>query len=159
MRRKNSSLVDISMERKSPEATTATWSAIFFNDPFKKPEQEYSLHLRKSLPELISKCQERCGKNITPNDILILKTSRKTSWTDTKTGQKREEFGPMYLHFQEDCLKQFGEKDYTIVESFVFGKIKKDEITKKELTEKDLEFLKLLGINWVCTWCIDRIHC
>ena len=53
----------------------------------------------------------------------------------------------MYLHFQEDCLKQFGEKDYTIVESFVFGKVKKDEITKKELTEKDLEFLKLLGIN------------
>ena len=135
------------MERKSPETTTAPSSAISFNDPRKKPEQEYSLHLRKNLPKLISKCQGRCGKNITPNDILIVKTSGKTSWTDKKTGQQREKFGPMYLHFQDDCLKNFGEKDYTIGESFVFEKIKIDETTKRELTEEDLEFLKSLGIN------------
>ena len=102
---------------------------------------------RKNLPKLISKCQGRCGKNITPNDILILKTSGKTSWTDKKTGQQREKFGPMYLHFQEDCLKNFGEKDYTIGESFVFEKIKIVETTERELTEEDLEFLKSLGIN------------
>ena len=99
------------MERKSPETTTALSSAISFNDPHKKPEQEYSLHLRKSPSKLISKCQGRCGKNITPNDILIVKTSGKTSWTDKKTGQQREKFGPMYLHFPENCLKNF---DYTI---------------------------------------------
>ena len=52
----------------------------------------------------------------------------------------------MYLHFQEDCLKSFGEKDYTIDKSFVFEKIKIDETTKRELTE-DLEVLKSLGIN------------
>ena len=52
----------------------------------------------------------------------------------------------MYLHFQEDCLKSFDEKDYTIDKSFVFEKIKIDETTKRELTE-DLEVLKSLGIN------------
>ena len=54
----------------------------------------------------------------------------------------------MYLHFQEDCLKSFGENDYIIDKSFVFEKIKIDETTKRELTEEDLEVLKLLGINW-----------
>ena len=111
-----------------------------------KPEQEYSLHLRKNHPKLISKCQGRCGKNIAPNDILMVKTPGKTSWTDKKTDQQRE-FGPMYLQFQETCLKNFGEKDYTIGESFVFEKIKKNETRKRELTEEDLEFLKSLGIN------------
>ena len=48
----------------------------------------------------------------------------------------------MHLHFQEDCFKNFGEKDYTIGESFVFEKIKIDETAKRELTEGDLEFLK-----------------
>ena len=54
----------------------------------------------------------------------------------------------MYLHFQENCLKNFGEKDDTIANSFLFVKIKIDETTKWELTEEDLEFLKSLGINW-----------
>ena len=135
------------MERKSPETTTAPSSAISFSNPRKKPEQEYSFHLRKNLLKLISKCRGRCGKNITPNAILIVKTSGKTSWKNKKTGQQREKFGPMYLHFQEDCLKNFGEKDYTTGELFAFEKIKIDETTKNELNEEDLEFLKLLGIN------------
>ena len=54
----------------------------------------------------------------------------------------------MYLHFQENCLKNFGEKGDTIAKSFVFVKIKIDEITKWELTQEDLEFLKSLEINW-----------
>ena len=103
------------MKRKSPETSTAPSSAISFNDPRKKPEQEYSLHLRKNLPKLISKYQGRCRKNITPNDILIVKTSGKISWTDKKTGQQSEKFGPMYLHFQEHCLRNFGEKDWRSV--------------------------------------------
>ena len=139
---------DIIIERKSPEAaTTAPSRSISFADPRKKPKQEYSLHLRKNLPKLISKCQGRCGKNISPNGKLIVKTSGKTSWTDKKTGQQKEKFDPMYLHFQEDCLKNFDEKDYTSNESFAFEKIKIDEMTKGELSEEDLEFLKSLGIN------------
>ena len=97
---------------------------------------------------MVSKCQGRCGKNITPNDVLNVNTSGKTSWTDKKTDQQKEKFGPMYLHFQENCLKNFGEKDDTIAKSFVFVKIKIDEITKWELTQEDLEFLKSLEINW-----------
>ena len=124
------------MERKS-ETTTAPSTAISFNDPRKKPKQKYSLHLRKNLPKLTSKCQRRCGKNITPNDILIVKTSGKTSWTNQKTGQQREKFGPIYLDFQEDCFRNFGKKDYNIDESFVFEKIKIDETTKTELTEEE----------------------
>ena len=147
MRRRNSSLPDIIIERKSPETTTAPSCAISFNDPRKKPKQEYSLHLRKNLPKLISKCQGRCGKDISPNDILIVKTSGKTSWSDKKTGQQKEKFGPTYLHFEEDSLKNFGEKEYIIGESFMFEKIKIDEKTKRELTEEDLEFLKSLRIN------------
>ena len=62
-------------------------------------------------------------------------------------GQQMLKYGPMYLLFQEDYLENFGEKDYTLGEPFVFEKIKIDETTKRELTEEDLEFLKSLGIN------------
>ena len=97
---------------------------------------------------MISKCQGRCGKNITPNDILIVRTSGKTSSTDKKTDQQRGKFGPMHLHFQENCLKNFGEKDHTTGKSFVFEKIEIDEGAKRKLTEEDLEFLKSLRIYW-----------
>lgn len=52
----------------------------------------------------------------------------------------------MHLHFQENCLKNFGEKDHTTGKSFVFEKIEIDEGAKRKLTEEDLEFLKSLRI-------------
>ena len=61
--------------------------------------------------------------------------------------QRILKYGPMYLHFQEDYLENFVEKDNTLGKPFVFEKIKIDETTKRELTEEDLEFLKSLGIN------------
>ena len=87
---------------------------------------------------MTSKCQER-----------YVKTSGKISWMDKKTGQQKEKF-IMYLRIQED-FKNFGRKRLhhwrIIGVSFVFEKIKIDEITKRELTKEDLEFLTSLGIN------------
>ena len=79
--------------------------------------------------------------------MLVVKSYGKISWTDKNTGQERQKFGLMYIHFKEDCLKTFSDKFYAPGESFDFGKIKIDSKSRNEVTKTDMDFLAGLGIN------------
>lgn len=149
VRRRNNDSPDIIAERQAvvDPTTTQESSSLSFNDPREKTKREYKLWLRKDLPKTISKCQGRCGKTITQNETLIVKTFGKTSWTDRKTGQQREKFGPMYVHFHEDCLKTVDDREYSPDESFPFDTIQVDPATKAVLKEQDVQFLESLGIH------------
>ena len=77
-----------------------------FPNPRQVLEKAFELHLRKDLPGLIKKCQGMCGKVIRPNDNGMLANSYGTStWTDRKAGQEKSKFGPMYIHFNSQCLE------------------------------------------------------
>ena len=121
-----------------PDEITA--SSISFSDPREQAEKEYELPLRAKLPKSVSKCQGKCGKPIKKDDVLVVKSYGKISWTDKNTGQERQKFGPMYIHFKEDCLKTFSDKVYAPGESFDFGKIKIDSKSRNEVTKTDMDF-------------------
>ena len=67
--------------------------------------------------------------------------------TDKTTGKQKVKFGPMYIHFRENCLKNFSETFYATGQSFDFSKIKIDPKTKEKLTEADKTLLLSLGIK------------
>ena len=73
-----------------------------FCDPREREGKVYELHVRSKLPKSVSKCQGKCGGPIKDEDIMVIRSYRKVSWTDKATGKEKQRFGPMYLHFKED---------------------------------------------------------
>ena len=51
---------------------------ILFSNPCKQAEIEYVLHHHSKLPKALSRCQEKYGKPINKNDILLVTPKRKT---------------------------------------------------------------------------------
>ena len=85
---------------------------IRFQDPRASPPKEFVLFLRKHLPQNITKCQGRCGKSISNEDEMIICSYGTSTWTNKVTGRGNSKYGPMNLHFNEKCLKNFGDENY-----------------------------------------------
>ena len=101
-----------------------------------------------NLPKTIPKCRGKGGRAITANGILNVKTFGKTSWTDKISGQEKQKYGPMYLNFKENCLKNFNETHmYGPGENNNFQHIKIDENTRSALSENKKTFLESLCIH------------
>ena len=130
----------------TPEENARDSADLSFCDPQEREGKVYELHARSKLPKSGSKCQGKCGRPIKDEDIMVIRSYRKVSWTDKATGKEKQWFGPMYLHFKEDCLKNYGDKYYTPGEDFPFNQIKIDPKTLPEVKDADKEFLKGLGI-------------
>ena len=127
-------------------------SEIRFSDPrLSSKEKEFELHVRNNLPRQISKCQGRCGKKITPDDDLFLVRSYGTSsWTDKKTGRERSKFGPMYVHFNENCLTAYdSENHYGPGNKFDCKRVKVDAKTQQLLHGAEKAFLLKLGVTFL----------
>ena len=152
-RKRNDCAPDIIVDRAEKSACSNTSqvhrenTTISFSDPRKQPEKEYELHLKKKLPSTVSKCQGKCGKRIKAEDKLVVKSFGKMTWTDLSTGQEKVRYGPMYIHFNEDCLKTFSDQFYAPGDAFDFSKIKIDSKSRTELNENDMSFLTGLGIQ------------
>ena len=78
---------------------------------------------------------------------MIVRSYGRITWTDKSTGKEKAKFGPMYMHFHENCLKNFSETFYTPGQSFDFLKIKIDSKTHKKLMEADKTLLSSLGMK------------
>ena len=81
-----------------------------FCDPREREGKVYELHVRSKLPKSVSKCQGKCGRPIKDGDIMVIRSYGKVSWTDKATGKEKQRF--LYLHFKEDCLKNYGDNYY-----------------------------------------------
>ena len=128
-RKRNDCKPDMVIDRvEESNSNIATTSIISFQDP--RNEKEYELHFRKNLLKPVSKCQGKCGKAIDKNDTLVVKSYGTMSWTDKKTEEGKQRFGPIYVHFKEECLKGYSEVFYTPGNQFDFSKEKIDEKTK-----------------------------
>ena len=69
---------------------------------------EYQLFLRSLVPGVVERCQGNCGIKLKPadnRDYLLVK-SRVPSTYMVK-GESRSRYGPQYIHFKADCLKEY----------------------------------------------------
>ena len=97
---------------------------IRFRDPRENPLKESELHLRNKLSKKISKCQGKCGNPISDKDFMNIRTYGLSSYTDKESGKNKCKYGPLYIHFQGECLKAFdSEKFYLPNERFDYSSI------------------------------------
>ena len=95
----------------------------------------------------MSRCQGRCGKKIDKSDILLIKSYGTTTWTDKKSGKEMSKHGPMYIHFNEICLKAYHDKFYGPSETFEYSIVTVGTETLSNLSEEEKKFLKELGVK------------
>ena len=122
-----------STSRNSQHRTTS--STISFSDPRATTEKEFELHHRTNLPKSDLKCQGNCGRPIKVEEVMVVQFYGRITWTDKSTGKEKAKFGPMYIHFHENRLKNFSETFYARGQSFDFSKLKIDPKTHEKLTE------------------------
>ena len=80
--------------------------------------------------------------------MLIVKSYGKKSWTDKNNWNRKEKYGPMYIHFTNECLENYDSDNYNAPgESFPFSDIKVDPNNKAKLREADKVYLHNMGIN------------
>ena len=137
-------MVDRIEKRASSDSQHRTVS---FSDPWAIAEKEFELSHCTNLSKLVLKCQGNCGRPIKVEEVMIVRSYGRITWTDKSTGKEKAKFGPMYIHFHENCLKNFSETFYTPGQSFDFLKIKIDSKTHKKLTEADKTLLSSLGMK------------
>ena len=123
-------------------------SEVRFADPREPPKKTFELHMRKNLPRSVKRCQGRCGKKITPDQpVWIIKSYGVTKWTDKKSGKEMSRYGPMYLHFNVECLEAFdSETFYGAGTRFDYSQIKIDKDNQKDLNSQEKKMLKSLNV-------------
>ena len=124
---------------------------IRFADPRKDPPQIFEVRLRKNLPRIIEKCRGGCGVKIKPNDPgMLIRTYGTTRWTNKTRGEEDSKHGPMYIHFQEECLRRYDSTThYGANNSFDYSKLTVDKKVHSELNEDEKNFLISLGVHFV----------
>ena len=133
---------------------------MWFSDPRIDPPKEFELHLRTKLPKAISKYQGKYGKTISTTNSLSVRSFGTTSWTDRNTAEYRTKYGPLYIHFQEKCLKNFDtEKFYGSRESFNSNSITVDKDTSDSLKASGKVFLTQRGVKFPQCWNYYSIQC
>ena len=106
------------------------------------------LHLQKDVPRLVQRCQGNCGKQITEDCFLVVKSSG-TSRLANKNRNRRSKFGQIYLHFENNCLQNFdSENHYEPSQSFDYSRITVNQKCKAQLSEVENKFLIGLGLNF-----------
>ena len=124
-----------------------TSCTISFRDPWATAEKEFELHHCTSLPKSVSKCQGNRGRPIKVEEVMVLRSYGRITWTDKLTRKEKAKFGPMYIYFHENCLKNFSETFYAPWQIIWFFKNKNWPKDIKKLTVADRTLLSSLGIK------------
>ena len=69
---------------------------------------EYQLFLRSLVPRVVERCQGNCGIKLKPadnRDYLLVKSHGPSTYM--VKGESRTRYGPQYIHFKADCLKEY----------------------------------------------------
>ena len=118
-------------------------------DPRSPKRKQYTLHFRDALPKTVSKCRGNCGETITSSVRMLVKSSGYLSYPDKKTAEIKTRYSPLYIHFQNECLKSFDEGNYYAPhEEFDWSLITLHPDTKARLTEKDKLLMRDLRISY-----------
>lgn len=120
-------------------------SSLSFQDAHEETSPESQLHLRKNLPKTISNCQGKCGKAITANEIPIVKPFGERSWTCRRSGQEKQKYGSIYLHFK------YSEEFWWNAHACSWRKLKfsaYQDWRKHNICTYEKTSLESLGIQW-----------
>ena len=111
----------------------------------------YQLHLRSMIPRKVEKRHCNCGVKLEPsdearNDHLVVKFFGTSTFM--VKGESHSKYGPRYVHFQRDCLKEYTYRKHDLsYEDFPFTEIKVDQKTLKALSNDYNSNLKEYGLN------------
>ena len=105
-----------------------------------EPVQMFELNLRQFLPKTVSRCRGNCGKKITQNDGMLIKTCGTTRWANKKTGKEMSKYGPMSIHFNETCLKRHTKKYYRPDQKFDYSIIILAGEARNNLSDEEKDF-------------------
>ena len=67
---------------------------------------------------------------------MVVGSYGRITWTDKSTGKEKAKFGPMYIHFHENYLKNFSETFSAPGQSSDFFKKKMTQRYKKNLRKQ-----------------------
>ena len=80
---------------------------------------------------------------------MIVKSYGTVYWTDKFTGKENAKNGPLYIHFNEACLKRYNkEQFYAPDEQLDYSIITVDQKTLKDLNEEEKQFLLTLCVKF-----------
>ena len=123
--------------------------SINLEDPHKVLEPKYELHLRSKVSRLVVKCQGNCGKKIKTadkEDFFLVKSSGRSYFT--VHGRSTSRVCPQYIHFQNDCLKQFSREKFQVeYDNFPFDSIIIAKETYAELSDETIAYLMSYGVT------------
>ena len=96
----------------------------------------------------MTRCRGNCREAITQDRRLLVRSLGVSHWRDTVTHEPKSRYGPLYIHFKDDCLKAYDKVNYYAPnESFHYAQIKLNPDSKRELSDADLAYLSNLGIS------------
>ena len=103
--------------------------------------------LKISQYQNITKCQWSCGKSIRNKDEIIIRYYGMSTWTNKVTGSENSNFGPMYLHFNEECLKSFDDENYYGPgQAFNYHVVTIDPKSKGDQNPAEINLLRILNL-------------
>ena len=111
---------------------------IQIEDPSAPRKIVYELHLRSKVLRKVERFQGNCGAKLWPvdesnNDYLLVKLFGTSTFM--MKGESRFKYGPQYIHFQSDCLKEYTRRKHDIsYEVFLFSEITVGATTLQELS-------------------------
>ena len=131
------------------KAATNTQEELRFQDPREKRPKVFDLCLRQNSSSKISKCQDNCDRKIgSLKELFIIHPYGNTSWTDKVTMKERVKYGPQYIHFDEDCLKQYDTSEfYGPGNGFDFSRITVDRDVQNDLNDTAKKYLGNIGVT------------
>ena len=130
-----------------------TGLSLSFEDPRLEADTLFELYAREDIPKLVKRCHGNCGRDISQNKItkdgkkvFVVKSAGIQRWISG--GEPQSKPGPLYIHFKEECLKNYDTKNYYAPhEPFKWRQITVGAITKGKLQPDDIAFLTSLGIE------------
>ena len=104
--------------------------------------------MKKDLSKLVKRCQGNCGRVISNDGVLVVKSYGTIQQRETNETEKSR-LGPIYIHFQEKCLRGY-DKDtyYGPGKRFDYSVIRVDEKCLTQLPNAEKNFLKNLDLKF-----------
>ena len=119
-------------------------------DPNAKRTVTYELFLRSLVPRQVERCQSNCGNKLKSSDngdYLLVKSHGPSSYS--VKGESRAKYGPQYIHFKNDCLKEYAHLKHDVkYEKFPLSIITIDKLTSELLSEEDKNNLIEYGLRF-----------
>ena len=100
--------------------------------------------------KVLERCQGNCGNKVKSSDngdYLLVKSHGPSSYS--VKGESRTKYGPPYIHFKNDCSKEYAHLKHDVkYEKFPLSIITIDKLTSELLGEEDKNNLIEYGLSF-----------